>query len=151
MTRKISARSPACILAVLLLLGLGRGAEATTGSWEARAPLPEPRQEASVGNIGGEIYEIGKFAATGHDVTPLQRDDPATDSLGDGGAGTDTERAEPCRRRGGGRLGLSASAAFDWRCLISRAIAPFPLPAQRTGRADFPHPALRLASPQGTR
>ena len=30
-------------------------------------------------------------------------------------------------------------------------IAPFPLPAHRTGRADLPHPALRLASPQGTR
>ncbi len=30
-------------------------------------------------------------------------------------------------------------------------IAPFPLPAHRTGRADFPHPALRLTSPQGTR
>ena len=31
------------------------------------------------------------------------------------------------------------------------AIAPFPLPAHRTGRADFPHPALRLASLQGPR
>ena len=29
--------------------------------------------------------------------------------------------------------------------------APFPLPAHRTGRADFPHPALRLASRQGPR
>src|SRR3954466_4220757 len=31
------------------------------------------------------------------------------------------------------------------------ANAPFPIPAHRTGRADFRHPALRLASPQGTR
>jgi hypothetical protein len=31
------------------------------------------------------------------------------------------------------------------------ASAPFPIPAHRTGRADFPHPALRLASPRGTR
>src|SRR5215203_861231 len=31
------------------------------------------------------------------------------------------------------------------------AIAPFPLPAHRTGRADFPHPALRPASSQGPR
>ena len=31
------------------------------------------------------------------------------------------------------------------------ASAPFPIPAHRTGRADFRHPALRLASPQGTR
>jgi hypothetical protein len=31
------------------------------------------------------------------------------------------------------------------------AIAPFPIPAHQTGRADFRHPAFRLASPQGTR
>lgn len=29
--------------------------------------------------------------------------------------------------------------------------APFPVPAHQTGRADFPHPAFRLASPQGPR
>ncbi len=28
--------------------------------------------------------------------------------------------------RGGGRIGLSVSAPFVWRCLISRALAPFP-------------------------
>ncbi len=53
--------------------------------------------------------------------------------------------------RGGGRIGLSVSAPLVWRCLNGRAITPFPLPAHRTGRADFRHPALRLASPQGTR
>jgi hypothetical protein len=31
------------------------------------------------------------------------------------------------------------------------ANAPFPIPAHRTGRADFRHPALRLVSPWGTR
>jgi hypothetical protein len=31
------------------------------------------------------------------------------------------------------------------------AIAPFPIPAHRTGRAALPHPALRLVSPRGTR
>src|SRR6516162_10634498 len=30
-------------------------------------------------------------------------------------------------------------------------IAPFSIPAHRTGRADFRHPALRLASPRGAR
>ena len=30
-------------------------------------------------------------------------------------------------------------------------IAPFPFPAHQTGRADFPHPAFRLASSQGPR
>jgi hypothetical protein len=31
------------------------------------------------------------------------------------------------------------------------ANAPFPIPAHQTGRADFRHPAFRLASPRGTR
>ena len=31
------------------------------------------------------------------------------------------------------------------------ANAPFPIPARQTGRADFRHPAFRLASPRGTR
>ena len=31
------------------------------------------------------------------------------------------------------------------------ALAPFPVPAHRTGRADFPHPALRPASPHRCR
>ena len=31
------------------------------------------------------------------------------------------------------------------------ANAPFPIPAHRHGHADFRHPALRLASPRGTR
>ena len=31
------------------------------------------------------------------------------------------------------------------------SITPFPLPAHQTGRADFPHPASRPASPQSTR
>ncbi len=44
--------------------------------------------------------------------------------------------------RGGDRIGLSVSASLVWRCLNSRAITPFPHPAHRTGRADFPHPAL---------
>ena len=31
------------------------------------------------------------------------------------------------------------------------ANVPFPIPAHQTGRADFRHPAFRLASPQGMR
>ena len=31
------------------------------------------------------------------------------------------------------------------------SMAPFPFPAHRTGRAVFPHPALRQSSPQGAR
>ncbi|MPR13501.1 hypothetical protein FS320_42420 [Microvirga tunisiensis] len=37
--------------------------------------------------------------------------------------------------RGGGRIGLSVSAAFARRCLTGRAVAPFPHPAHRTGHA----------------
>src|SRR5258707_1237603 len=44
--------------------------------------------------------------------------------------------------RGGGRLSISVSAPFVWRCLTSSTMAPFPHPAHRTGRADLPHPAL---------
>jgi hypothetical protein len=44
--------------------------------------------------------------------------------------------------RGGGRLGISVSAPFVWRCLSGSAIAPFPHPSHRTQRADFPHCAL---------
>ena len=44
--------------------------------------------------------------------------------------------------RGGGRIGLSVSTSFDWRCLNSRAMTRFPHPAHRTGRALLTHPAL---------
>lgn len=44
--------------------------------------------------------------------------------------------------RGGSRQCISVSATFVWRCLTSITITPFPHPARRTGRADFPHPAL---------
>jgi hypothetical protein len=43
---------------------------------------------------------------------------------------------------GGVRSGLSVTAPFVWRCPGNLAVAPFPHPAHRTGRADFPHPAL---------
>jgi transposase len=44
--------------------------------------------------------------------------------------------------RGGRRSGLSVAAPFVWRCPSNLAVAPFPHPPRRTGRADFPHPAL---------
>ena len=44
--------------------------------------------------------------------------------------------------RGCCRLNISVSAPFVWRCLNGSAVAPFPHSAHRTGRADFPHPAL---------
>src|SRR3954469_12612817 len=60
--------------------------------------------------------------------------------------------------RGGGRLGISVSAPFVWRCLTGAALAPFPQPAHRTGRAALsgssaiagfcPHRSHRAALPQ---
>ncbi len=55
--------------------------------------------------------------------------------------------------------GLSRASAVRWvesrtgaGALDARALlVPFPVPAHRTGRADFPHPALRPASPRGPR
>ena len=44
-------------------------------------------------------------------------------------------------RRGGDRFDLPVSAPFVWRCPGSLAVAPFPHPAHRTGRAGLPHPA----------
>jgi hypothetical protein len=44
--------------------------------------------------------------------------------------------------RGGRRSGVSVAAPFVWRCPNTRAVAPFPHPAHRTGHADCPHPAL---------
>ena len=46
--------------------------------------------------------------------------------------------------RGGSRSGLSVAAPFVWRCPSNLAVAPFPHPAHRTGRADLPHPARQL-------
>jgi len=62
----------------------------------------------------------------------------------------DTLRVTPARTvtgrvemwRGGGRSDISVAAPFVWRCLSGSTVAPFPHPAHRTGRADFPHPAL---------
>src|ERR1700687_3071974 len=44
--------------------------------------------------------------------------------------------------RSGCRLNISVAASFVWRCLSGSALTPFPHPAQRTGQADLPHPAL---------
>src|ERR1700681_24269 len=44
--------------------------------------------------------------------------------------------------RGGVRPGIAVPAPFVWRCLSGSTVGPFPHPPHRTGRADFPHPAL---------
>jgi putative transposase len=44
--------------------------------------------------------------------------------------------------RGTGRRRLSGAPRFRWECLTIGAMGPFPAPAHRTVRADFPHTAL---------
>ena len=44
--------------------------------------------------------------------------------------------------RGSVSPGSTVAAPFVWRCLNCLNMTPFPHPAHRTGRADFPHPAL---------
>src|SRR5271165_1810753 len=60
-----------------------------------------------------------------------------------------TRRVE--RWRGGLGYGVLLGQGFPVCGAISVCHAPFPPPAHRTGRADFPHPALRLASLTRTR
>src|SRR6516162_5733795 len=71
--------------------------------------------------------------------------------------------SHPCSSGGSSALGFKAviyslpPIGGDGRVEDGRgslgpmANAPFPIPAHRTGRAALPHPALRLASPRGTR
>src|SRR5258706_2260338 len=47
--------------------------------------------------------------------------------------------------RGFCRADISVSAPFVWRCLSGSTVAPFPHPAHRTGRADFPASGLYWA------
>ncbi len=49
------------------------------------------------------------------------------------------------------RFGLSVARPFVCGCLTSFTILRFHTPAHRTGLADFPHPAFRLASLTNTR
>ena len=53
---------------------------------------------------------------------------------------------------GAHRLGhCGASAGITWGSGANHRLLQGALPAHRTGRADFPHTALRLASSRGTR
>ena len=54
------------------------------------------------------------------------------------------------RWRGGVGFGIVPCRGFPVCASIAACHAPFPPPAHRTGRADFPHRALRLASPAWT-
>ncbi len=54
-------------------------------------------------------------------------------------------------RRGAPTLGSGGFSAAFAVGLSPAPVATFPLPAHRTGRADLPHPALRLVSPRSAR
>src|SRR3981189_3292789 len=53
-----------------------------------------------------------------------------------------------CMGAGIVRFGRVEDGRGSWGPMAN---APFPIPAHQTGRADFRHPAFRLASPHGTR
>ena len=57
------------------------------------------------------------------------------------------------RHQGHAPSGINSHGECDRKrgSLGPLAIAPFPIPAHQTGRADFQHPVFRLASPRGTR
>jgi hypothetical protein len=55
------------------------------------------------------------------------------------------------RWRGGVGFGIVLCRGFPVCASIAACLTPFPPPAHRTRRADFPHRALRLASPASTR
>ena len=46
------------------------------------------------------------------------------------------------KRRSDGSLPVASGGAFDHAASIRFDVVLFPLPAHRTGLADFPHPAL---------
>ena len=88
-----------------------------------------PPQQMSSASCTGQLARIRARRSSAGRV----KSDPARRTAGVG-------RVEVWR--GGVRLSMSVSAPFVWRCLSGSAVAPFPHPAHRTGRADFPHPAL---------
>ncbi len=55
------------------------------------------------------------------------------------------------RWRGGTGFGIVPYPGFPVGASIAACHTPFPPPAHQTGRADFPHPAFRLASLANTR
>src|ERR1700746_3402317 len=76
-----------------------------------------------------------------HELAPMFALSPPREGVARLGDSVPAEsRVEMWRR--GGTPDISVAALFVWRCLTGSAVAPFPHPAHRTGRADFPHPAL---------
>ncbi len=54
--------------------------DATAGNWETLAPLPTPRSEVAVAAVGGLIYVVGGFEASGAPSQKVEVYDPATDA-----------------------------------------------------------------------
>src|SRR5262245_59994148 len=55
-------------------------AQPEAGPWEMRAPLPAPRSEIAVAELGGRIYVIGGYPAGRIPSNVVQVYDPVTDT-----------------------------------------------------------------------
>ena len=115
--------------------------QATSGGWCAHAPCGRDLRRGA-GERGTPTARGPRHkGATGHHIL--------IDALAHPNAETERHVATVESRRGAVAAGV-VSCCCRWLSLDAGAsvlaIAPFPLPAHRTQRADFPHCALRLAS-----
>ena len=93
--------------------------------------------------VGGQELPPGRpFRPVGGGLQPM-----APEHVGDGAASYVMTQIRECSRvddwRGGGRrMGVAVPGGFRDAGASLPAMAPFPVAAHRTGRADFPQPAL---------
>lgn len=83
-------RAPALVVTAVLAIaplgcgGDGGGRGSSGGEWVARADMPGgPRQETAVVQVGGEVFVLGGFDATGTILARVEAYDPANDTWRD--------------------------------------------------------------------
>jgi N-acetylneuraminic acid mutarotase len=84
----VNARVAPGLLVVVLVLGgcLGRTTDSpapvdilSPGTWTTLAPMPTPRQEVAVAELGGRVFVIGGFGPGGEATDTVEVYDPSTD------------------------------------------------------------------------